>query len=149
MAIDRIDWHYEADGFPDGAPDRQAGAHIGFFLAWAFSRGFAGEGHLEDDGDELADLAARRISGTDFLIRMCDGKLWDEDFNEEGAAFAQDYYANHNSAFAREYGCYLQDYGRVFAEYGDYCVEDGWENFDRLTPLLDERLAQWRRYAAK
>lgn len=149
MAIDCIGWHCDADGFPDGVPEGQAGVHIGFFLAWAFSRGFAGARHLEGNGDGLADLAARRISGTDFLIRICDGKLWDVDFNSEGAAFAHDYYASHDCAFAHEYGSYLNDYGKVFAGYGDYCVEGSWENFDRLSPLLDERLAQWRRYGAK
>ena len=147
MAIDRIDWHTDAADFPQHLPEENAGVHIGFFLAWAFEPGMAGELHIEEDSEALDKLARREISGVAFLLDFCDGKLWDEDFNEEGQAFAADYYGG-DSDFSKQYAEYLQDYNRVFNDYDDYHVENTWENYDKLKPVLNERFAQWQQLQA-
>ncbi len=149
MAIDRMDWHYGAEDFPADVPQENAGVHIGFFLAWAFERGLAGEIHTEEDQDALAQLTRREISGVEFLIQYCDEKLWGEDFNEEGEAFATDYYEQDDSAFAQQYAGYLDDFNRVFGEFGDYRVDNSWAHYDRLKPVLDERFAQWQQWKAE
>lgn len=144
MAIDRIDWHYGAEGFPTDVPKENAGVHIGFFLAWAFERGMAGEILIEDVPEALEKLAKREITGVDFLVKYCDTKLWEDDFNEDGAAFTIDYYQNNDSDFAKSFGYYLSDYNQVFAEYDDYYVPNDWGHFDRIKPILNERFAQWQ-----
>lgn len=155
MAYDRIDWHSGGD-YPEGLPEENGGIPIGMFLAWAFERGMAGEFHREDSAVALKRLKRREMTGLDYLIEECDGKLWEEDLNEQGNAFAVDYY-EHQSAFAAQYGSYLSDYCDVFNRYATeqgfeypsvYHVENTWANYDRLKPLLDERFAQWQVWSA-
>lgn len=59
MAIDRMDWHYGNDGFPDDVPEENAGVHIGFFLTWAFEQGLAGDIHTEEEPEAIAQLLCR------------------------------------------------------------------------------------------
>jgi len=154
MAYDRIDWHSGGE-FPAGLPDNNGGTHIGMFLAWAFCRGMAGEFHREESAEMIKRLLRREITGLDFLIEACDEKFWDEDLNDQGNAFAADYY--NKSAFATHHGSYLADYRDVFnryaAEHGFeyptvYHVENSWENFDRLKPMLDQRFDEWQAWSA-
>ncbi|QMT30729.1 DUF7832 domain-containing protein [Alysiella filiformis] len=144
MAIDQMDWHYGAADFPTNVPQENAGVHIGFFLAWAFERGMAGEIHTEEEPQAIEQLVKREITGVDFLVQYCDEKLWGEDFNQQGEAFALDYYENADSEFAQSFGNYLSDYNQVFAEYDDYAVPNDWVHFERIKPILDERFAQWQ-----
>ena len=41
---------------------------------------------------------------------------------------------------------YLNDYGEILGEGLPtmYHVADSWENYERLKPILDRRLAAWR-----
>ena len=155
MSYDRIDWHSGGE-YPDDLPAENGGIHIGMFLAWAFDQGMAGEVHRDDAAKELEQLARREITGLDFLIEACDGKFWEMDLDEPGNAFTIDYYYDANSAFARQHGNYLDDYCQVFnrhaADHGFeyasiYHVENTWENFERLKPVLDQRFAQWQRWS--
>lgn len=148
MAIDQMDWHYGAEDFPTDVPEENAGVHIGFFLTWAFERGMAGEIYLEDEPEAIEKLVKREITGVDFLVKYCDRKLWDDDFNEDGAAFALDYYQNDDSEFAKSFAHYLSDYNQVFAEYKDYYVPNDWAHYERIKPILDERFAQWQNFQA-
>jgi hypothetical protein len=154
MAYDRIDW-YSGGKYPDDLPAENGGIHIGMFLTWAFGQGMAGEVHRGDSAKELEQLARREITGLDFLIKACDGKFWELDLDERGNAFTIDYYHDAKSPFARLHGSYLDDYGHVFnrhaADHGFeypsiYHVENTWENFERLKPVLDRRFAQWQRW---
>jgi hypothetical protein len=153
MAYDRIDWHSGGD-YPDDLPGENGGIHIGMFLAWAFDQGMAGELHREEWPELLEQLARREITGLGFLLYACDGKFWEEDLDERGNAFVRDYY-ELNTDFGKEYGSYLQDYCDIFNrdaadrgfEYSSiYHVDNTWENFDRLKPVLDQRFAQWQRW---
>lgn len=155
MAYDRIDWHSGGE-YPADLPEENGGIHIGLFLAWAFSQGMVGEFHREESARLLGLLARREITGLVFLVEACDGKFWEEDLDERGNAFAIEYY-DDKSAFAQQYGSYLNDYCDVFNRHADnegfeypsiYHVENNWENFERLKPVLDERLAQWKVWSA-
>jgi Domain of unknown function (DUF4304) len=151
MAFDRMDWHYGGD-YPKGLPNENGGTHIGMFLAWIIAHDLVGEMHREESKAALKQLLARKITGRDFLIEQCDEKLWADDFNEQGLAFAKDYYES-DTAFAKEHNYYLQDYCDVFNAHAaangfeyesTYHVENTWENVDKLTPILDKRYAQWQ-----
>lgn len=137
MAYDRADWHYGGD-FPADLPRERGGTHVGMFLAWAATAHLIGELHADESPDDLRKLRDREITGCQFLFAACDEKLTEEDLNEEGNAFAKDYYATDR---------YLDDYADVLGDDLEslYHVEDSWENFDRLKPILDRRLAAWRR----
>src|SRR5262245_60012232 len=135
MSYDRADWHSEGD-YPADLPEENGGTHIGMFLAWAIHRGLEGETHREDAPDSLEAVKGRKMTGRDFLFNECDGKFWDVDLNDEGNAFATAYYDQR----------YFEDYETTLGAGLPtlYHVEDTWENFDRLSRVLDERFEEWR-----
>lgn len=139
MKYDDASWHYGADNFPKHLPPAAGATHTGMFVAWAFLSGLAGELHIEDFPENIPRLAARSVTPGAFFLEACDGKFTDEDLTDEGNRFAADY-------FDFEKGMYLADYEKVLGkEAGDlYSVPDTWESFDRLKPVLDNRLSEWR-----
>jgi hypothetical protein len=137
MAYDRADWHYGGN-YPPDLPPENGGTHIGMFLAWAITRGLEGEIHHEDarDKEALAAVRERRMTGREFLFKQCDEKFWETDLSDEGNAFARTYYATG----------YLQDYEAAFGQAvpTPYHVEDSWENFDKISRVLDRRYQEWK-----
>jgi hypothetical protein len=138
------DSEYYFLNFETELDNHAANTHIGMYLAWAVLAGL-GRGDGEDVGapDVLAALKARTTTGADVLSDLCDGKLFDSEFNPEGNAFTQAYY---------EKG-FDDDYARVFADQipntghpaDDACsVPNSWANFDKLKPVLDRRFQQWK-----
>ena len=113
------------------------------YVAWALQSGLAGELHTDEMPESLTQLAQRSLTPGAFFLSVCDGKFTDEDLNEEGDAFTANY-------FDFSSGSYIADYEALLGEGlppGDeriYYVADTWENFDKLKPRLDQRLADWR-----
>jgi hypothetical protein len=139
MKYDDASWH-GGENFPADLPPEAAATHTGMFLAWALLSGLGGELHVLDQPEDLDRLRKRKLTPGQYFLLACDGKFVDEDLNAEGNAFAQAY-------FELETGSYLGDY-REFLVKGlpsEYHVADTWANFDKLKPILDRRLANWRR----
>ncbi len=138
MKYDDASWHYGGD-FPKDLPNEAGATHTGMFVAWALLTGLAGDVFISDFSHELSRLRSRSLTPGRFFLSACDGKFSDEDLNEVGNSFAQAY-------FDFETGKFVADYDTTLG--GDlptlYHVQDTWENFDRLKPLLDQRFAEWR-----
>jgi hypothetical protein len=140
MSHDRADWHYGGD-FPEDLPPEAGATHIGMFLAWAITRGLHGSLHEDDSSEALSAVRGRRMTGRDFLMTECDEKFVEEDLNDEGNAFTEAYYMKEGA------GGYLADYEEALGDArlpSLYHIEDTWENFDRLVPILDKRCEEWR-----
>jgi hypothetical protein len=139
MKYDDASWHYGGGEYPDDLSEDAAGTHSGMFVAWALLAGLGGKLFTVELPDELARLKARSVTPGRFFLDACDGKFVDEELNEEGNAFTQVY-------FDLDKGMYLGDYDAALV--GDlstaYHVPDTWQNFDKLKPVLDRRLAEWR-----
>src|SRR5262245_57278522 len=71
-----------------------------------FCPALSGGVHKEDSKDLIMRLEQRTISPGQFFIEACDEKFTDEDLNDEGNAFTQEY-------FEFKTGNYLTDYERV------------------------------------
>jgi hypothetical protein len=142
MKYDDASWHYGGD-FPSELSPEHGATHIAMFLAWAVGRDLVGELHREEAAEELQQLRQREITPVEFFVRCCDEKLTDEDFNEEGNAFARSYFSPKGGT----YGPYLDDYARTLAAGLPtvYHVADTWDNFDKLAPVIDRRFERWRR----
>lgn len=123
--------------FETDLPNENGGRHIGLFLEWAILRGLAGEAFAE----EADALRAGTTTGLDLLFEHCDGKLLDDDLNEEGNAFAV--------------ACYERFVFKDFIEAMN-CAPDATVDAifgADLTPQrrarvlwqLDRRYAEWRR----
>ncbi|BDZ43060.1 hypothetical protein GCM10025865_23590 [Paraoerskovia sediminicola] len=128
---DDLEWHVE-----DAGNDRQlACAHMGVFLAWALI-----EGHTSTEFDaELSTpveaVRSRRMSGTEFLLKYCDGKLTSDCFGPAFNRFVKGYYEGSSQYFA--------DYGEVIAPHGAYEDVETWELYERIAGTLSARFESW------
>lgn len=136
MAIDRADWHWEdtekqyreVHGITGELTAEQANEvwllaanHIGLFLRWIIERGFEGEDAVPEDCERVR---AGQMTGAEYLMENCDGKLWDSDIREDVLPFAQQYYGEGQEYLDNYVACCLDGddkpcYG-VFTNEEDY-----------------------------
>lgn len=141
MKYDDAAWHYGGD-YPAELPPEGGATHIGMFMAWAIERGLVGELHKQESAAALTSLRNHSITGAEFLLEECDGKFTNEDLDDTGNAFAVEYYEAK----------YVDDYVQVFDDENletIYHIEDTWENYERLKPVLDRRFSEWRTEAQR
>lgn len=141
-AIDRIDWHTGGD-FPENLPEVNGGTHIGMYLAWIIKNDLIGQLHLDDSVEALEKVKLKQITGRDFLVDMCDEKFWEEDLNEEGNNFTKHYYESESK---ENFKSYITDYCEVLGQEVEslYEIENTWENYEKLEPILDKRYSEWK-----
>lgn len=141
VAMGRVydDAREHREQLPGDLPRKAGATHIGMFFAWCAMRGHASEWHGRYDPARLERLTARELTGRDYVVDYLDGQLTDEHLTPEGQAFAEAYLAS---------GEYVTDYAAVLAagQPSRYHVEDTWDAFDALVPVLD---AAWSAHAAK
>jgi hypothetical protein len=138
MKYDDASWHSGGD-FPGDLPSEAAATHTGMFLAWALLSGKDGDLHSEGSPAPIEKLRTHSVTPGEYFLSECDGKFTDEDLNNEGNAFAADYYALETGQFLRDYEATL---GAELPTL--YHIADSWQNFDKLKPILDRRFQNWR-----
>lgn len=134
--IDRADWHYGGN-YPSGLPPENGGTHIGIYLAWIIHRQLGSKTLEKYAGEMFQRVLHRQATGRDLLFSELDEKFFPELLTREARAFTRDYYETNE---------YVNDYDRVLggALESLYHVNDSWENYDKVAPVLDERLQTWR-----
>lgn len=136
MKYDDVSWHYGGE-FPEGSPEEYGATHIALIMKWCFQKGWAGEIHTEDDASnaELQKVISNKLSATEFFMRWCDGKLTDEDFNEQGNRFLHEYYG-------KEGALYLPDYAE---EFGDlmYVKSENEHDFTKFSSMVEQRFKEF------
>ncbi|WP_271789499.1 DUF7832 domain-containing protein [Commensalibacter communis] len=109
---------------------------------------------LEDGADLLVKIhqETEDYSVLDLLFDFNDGGLMDEDFNQEGAEFADAYY-DDTSVFSKKYGSYLQDYSGLdldllegAKEQSYYYIQFSDQNYEKVKGLLDQRYQQFLKF---
>ena len=150
---DDASWHYGGT-YPEDLPNENAATHIGMFLAWCIDNNLISEFQIEEAGDDVESVKNRTMTGAEFLINNCDEKFTDEDLNDLGNEFANDYYQD-DTEFGKQYGSYLNDYSEFFdekakadkKEYSSlFHVEDSWDNYDFIKPIIDKRFKEWQQF---
>lgn len=153
IKYDDAEWHAGGD-FPKDLPGENGATHIGYFITWCIENNLISEFLVDEHAKDLQRIVNREISGRDFLLNNLDGKFTDEYLNEEGNAFAIDYYSAEG-AFAERTGSYLANYGMaveifiretVAALDTAYHVEDSWDFYEGIRILLNERFRQWKEF---
>lgn len=86
--------------------------------------------HKTDSVESVAKVKSRKMTGTEFLIKECDEKFWEDDLNPEGLEFAKHYY--ESNAYYGDYEAAL-----VSSEPTLYHVRDTWDNYDKLSVYID------------
>ncbi len=130
MKYDDASWHYGGDNFPADHPDEYGATHIALFLKWCFVKGWAGDLHLQEQPEAVQHVIKGEMTATEFLFSYCDGKFTSEDLNEEGQAFAAQYYGDD--------GLYLYDYTENFDDLG-YSGPETMHDFNKFSMILEER----------
>lgn len=154
MAYDKAKWHFDAKDFPKEIAIEQGGVHIAFFYRWMLENNFAGEDLLDDMAEEVAAVKIGKYSALELLFEFNDGVLLAEDFNDDGATFA-DYYYEGNSKFADNYGDYLSDYSTLTLQHmqgveaSDYGIIFSEENYKVVKAIIDQRYQEFLVFQAE
>ncbi|MCX7366618.1 MAG: hypothetical protein NTV97_33050 [Alphaproteobacteria bacterium] len=120
----------------DDASWHDTATHIGLFVAWTIMNDlWKGEA---SQAAAVTKVRRRSMTGQQFLLQQCDGKLTSGDLTAKGAGFAESYYPKQ----------YIKDYRRLLVgkQATDYAVEDTWENYHRLAEAIDKH---WRKHQAE
>ena len=140
MSYDRADFDYstEADPLPKG----HAATHIGMFLAWAVLNNLESDLHRERSAELLARLRRREITGRQLFEAVCAERFSERDLNEEGNAFAQQYYVDE----AGQRGPYFADYKKTLAAGlpSFWHVADTWDNYGKIAAVISRRYEEWK-----
>lgn len=139
-SIDRIDWHFGGD-FPDHLPEENAGTHIGFYINWLIDNDLIGEFLTEECPDEIQAVKDRKMTGREFFIDCCDGKLFEDMLTEEGFKFTHYYYEDGGKTAPQ----FLADYIDLLGVNVDsiYEVDCTWENYATLQQHIDGVYNNW------
>lgn len=111
----------------------RACTHIGYYITWIIKHNMQGKMHDEYDSEDIEKVRNQEKTGVDFFLICCDGKLWDEDLNEEGLEFTEYYYAG---------GQYMKDYiNFVLNELYDLpCEFDfSWDDYLKFEVIINKR----------
>lgn len=106
----------------------RAAIPTGFYVAWCTNLDLLSRGFVERFSEPVLRVKYRELSGAELFVSACGGRLEYEHLNERGQQFSRRYYAR-----------YLADLRTLF---GDdlYRVEDNWDNYDRVAPILTAAL---------
>lgn len=153
-SVDRADWQYEtteqeyreAHALTGELTPEQiaqiwllASDHIGQFLRWIIDRGFEGE---DADPDGCRKVREGTITGSEYLLAYCDGKLWWSDICEQLHPFTETYYYNETGDYLKDYEtCCLPD------SHSFLNVITSEEGYQRLKERIDERYEAYRKAA--
>ena len=132
---DDVSWHFDGN-FPSDLTERHASTHIGMFIEWIVKRDLESDFLKEIASDGIRKLKLGEITGGDFVYSYCDGKLTNEDLNDNANKFAQEYYDN----------VYMSDYAEALGEDVPtlYHVEDNLENALIIKGILDKRFKEYQ-----
>lgn len=150
---DDASWHYGGD-YPEDLHQENGATHIGMYMMWCIENNLVSDELLEDAETEIEKVKKREITGAEFLIDCCDGQLGDDDLTVLGNEFSRDYY-NEDSEYAKKYNSYFSDYTQIFDEKAEeqdfayetvYHIEDDFENYDLIKPIINQRFEEWKSY---
>lgn len=111
---------------------KYACVHIAFYMTWIIRKGQLGDMHKEDprDAADAEKVKNGEISGIDYLMKYCDGRLYPEDMTNEMAEFTAKFYE--------------KNYWKVYVSFvtEELCdlpfeFEGGWEDYLEFEPVLD------------
>ena len=131
MKYDDASWHYGGD-FPKDSPKEFGATHIGLLLKWCFKKGWAGDLHTEEEPSAVQAVIDDKETGTSFLLKYCDEKLTNEDFNEEGNAFLLWYYERY----------YVSDYAETFEDQM-YLSPESEHDYKKFAGMAEKRYQQF------
>jgi hypothetical protein len=149
ISYDKAKWHYGAKTFPADLPIENGGTHIAFFLRWCIEKDFICKDILDDNPTEIQQIKNGKLDCRHFFFNWMDGVFSSEELNAKGAKFANVYYSNDKTKFAKTYGYYLTDYNNWLESHRDltekygynayFYVENTNDNYSSIKTIIDNR----------
>ena len=138
MTIDRIEYHWDSvEGLfeDDDTQWEIAGAHIGYYIEWAYKKGFA---PMETD-DENA-VVTDDVSGIEYLIEYCDTKFLDSDLSPEGLVFTTFIYEIYLTDYETIVGCkpFTQLYNQQHLDKVSLYLDKAYAEYLKQPPYQEE-----------
>jgi hypothetical protein len=137
FVYDNAEWHWSGD-YPEGLPQENAFTHTGMFLGWIIDHDLYSDFFRTELKALITAFKDRQKTGAQ-VYEECDGMLANELLNDEGNAFAREYFDFDSGQFIADYDELL-----VMKLPSLYHVEDTWENYARLKARIDRRYAEWK-----
>lgn len=131
----------------------ECATHFGMFLKWCIDNNFIIEKPIEKFKQDILNVKNRTLTGAEFLIKYYDKQFTSSDLVELADKFASDYLDNGEVSIL--YSSYLDDYVVAFIQLYKKTnlnienieqVEDNWQNYDFIKPIIDERFEEWNQY---
>jgi hypothetical protein len=137
VVFDKAKWHSDGE-FPEDLDEDQAFVHTGLYLGWVIDNHLFSEEFADDMQNEIGQFKSRKLTGPE-VYAACDGVFIDDQLSEDGLAFTTEYFDFENGKF-------LKDYEKLFPGLPSmYHVQDTWENYNKLKPVIDKRYAAWKK----
>ena len=152
--LDRMDYHYdstleaylikhrkkleELNREDEETIMRYASAHLGFFIKWMLIKHY--ENEEEFDGDEMSIALVRQgtLSGTDFLLDVCDGKLLSCMIADD---WIQDLYDYYEHSYLEDYTSWMDLQG-----YELYSFQEIREAYDSFAAYIEDGYVLHQKY---
>jgi hypothetical protein len=110
----------------------RAAVPLGMYVAWCANLQLLAPEFVDAHAALVMRVRFREITGADLLIGGCAGTLEDRHLNEEGRRFTAAYLPR-----------YMDDFRAIFGD-APYDVQDDWDGYDRIAPVLTRALMNAR-----
>lgn len=121
-----------------GLPEDQASVHTAFFLGWLIEHDLYSAKFATENADQINEYKAKKKTAVE-IYDWWDRCLIDDMLNEEGNAFAQEY-------FDFDKGQYLSDYTKLLVKGRPsvFHVPYNWENQEIMSTQISKRYKSWK-----
>ncbi|ANY65620.1 hypothetical protein BBD42_03455 [Paenibacillus sp. BIHB 4019] len=137
---DKAKWHYDGD-FPQELEHHQAYVPSGMFIAWIIKNDLLSKRSRKEDAAEIELVKRNEMTGAQFYRKNWDGVLSSNELSDEADAFAREYLNIQNDIYT------AVDFtnGLAAGLPTIYHVEDSFENYHIIEPIITERYQDWKR----
>jgi hypothetical protein len=131
--LDDLDYHAES-AIDAGMSEDAGGSHIAYFLIWSHERGYLANDVIPGERDVTSKLQNQDMEAFARLLDWVDGAITTDMLTSEGRSFARSCYDR-----------YLNRYpGWLEVSDEEPYAEPTWERYERVKPMLDQLMEQWR-----
>jgi len=141
IVFDKAKWHINKD-FPKDLDQQQSYVHSGVYICWLIDNGLFEADFKAEHLESINKLMTRKITPSKFYIDQLDGVFDAEGLTQEAIEFTNDY-------FDFEKGKYINDYTETLDPDNNlpslFHIADSWNNYDKMKPIINKRLAEWKK----
>jgi len=141
VTFDKAKWHLNSDFPPDLNPN-QVYVHTGLFVTWLIENDLFDSEFKNQNTKGIQALLSRNIFPSQFYAEYLDGIFDADGLKEDATDFTSEYFDFEKGKYVTDYLATLDPDDKLPTIFH---IQDTWENFDKLRPVLNERFQNWTR----